>query len=202
MLRRSQKLYLVLKRTIDIFGSLLGIAVLSPLIILCIIITSCTSKGGAFFIQERLGKHKTVFRMIKFRSMRMDAKQIAPEHMSIEEQQSMVTPWGKFIRKTSIDEIPQLFNILIGNMSFIGPRPSQTEEYEGDLVAMRESYVPSAYEVRPGLSGYAQIHMKREHDISEKARLDSYYVQKMSFWFDLKIFLYSFLFAFGAVKGR
>jgi O-antigen biosynthesis protein WbqP len=202
MLRKDQKLYLVLKRTIDIFGSLLGIAVLSPLIILCIVITSCTSKGGAFFIQERLGKHKKVFRMIKFRSMRMDAKQIAPEHMSIEEQQSMVTPWGKFIRKTSIDEIPQLFNILIGNMSFIGPRPSQTEEYEGDLVAMRESYVPSAYEVRPGLSGYAQIHMKREHDISEKARLDSYYVQKMSFWFDLKIFLYSFLFAFGAVKGR
>jgi O-antigen biosynthesis protein WbqP len=140
--------------------------------------------------------------MIKFRSMRQDAKQIAPEHMSIEEQQSMVTPWGKFIRKTSIDEIPQLFNILTGSMSFIGPRPSQTEKYEGDLVAMRESYVPSAYEVKPGMSGYAQIHMKREHNIVEKARLDSYYVQKMSLWFDAKIFLYSFLFAVGFVKGR
>jgi O-antigen biosynthesis protein WbqP len=202
MLRKSQQHYLVLKRAIDIFGSFLGIVILSPLIILCIIITSCTSKGGAFFIQERLGRHKTTFHMIKFRSMRKNAKQIAPEHMSVEEQQSMVTGWGKFIRKTSIDEIPQLFNILVGSMSFIGPRPSQTEQYEGDLVAMRESYIPNAYEVRPGLSGYAQIHMKREHDISEKARLDSYYVQKMSLWFDIKIFIYSFLFAFGIVRGR
>lgn len=202
MLTTRQKIYLVFKRAIDIFGSLLGIAVLSPLILLCLLITSCTSKGGPFFIQERLGRHKKTFQMIKFRSMRKDAKQIAPEHMSVDEQQSMVTPWGKFMRKTSIDEIPQLFNILAGSMSFIGPRPSQTEKYENDLVLARESYIPNAYEVKPGLSGYAQIHLKRDHDIYEKARLDSYYVQHLNFWFDARIFIYSFLFAVGFVKGR
>jgi O-antigen biosynthesis protein WbqP len=140
--------------------------------------------------------------MIKFRSMRKDAKQIPPADMTIEEQQSMVTEWGKFMRKTSIDEIPQLFNILAGSMSFIGPRPSQTEIHEADLVQARDSFLPSAYEVKPGLSGYAQIHLKRDHDINKKAELDSYYVQHMSLWFDVQIFVYSFLFAFGFVKGR
>jgi O-antigen biosynthesis protein WbqP len=130
------------------------------------------------------------------------AKQVPPEDMSVEEQQSMVTGWGKFMRKTSIDEIPQLFNILAGSMSFIGPRPSQTETYEASLVQARESFIPSAYEVKPGLSGYAQIHLKRDHDINKKAELDSYYVRHMSLWFDTKIFVYSFLFAFGFVKGR
>jgi O-antigen biosynthesis protein WbqP len=202
MLRKNQKVYLFFKRVIDIFGSVLGIIVLSPLLIICFLITTCTSKGGPFFIQERLGKHKKIFRMIKFRSMRKDARQIPPEDMSIEEQQSMVTGWGKFMRKTSIDEIPQLFNILAGSMSFIGPRPSQTEKFEMSLVQARESFVPNAYEVKPGLSGYAQIHLKRDHDINKKAELDSYYVKHMSFWFDTKIFVYSFLFAFGFVKGR
>jgi O-antigen biosynthesis protein WbqP len=202
MLRKKQKAYLVLKRAIDIFGSLLGIVVLSPLLIICFLVTTCTSKGGPFFVQERLGKHKKIFHMIKFRSMRKDAKQIPPEDMSVEEQQSMVTGWGKFMRKTSIDETPQLFNILAGSMSFIGPRPSQTETYEANLVHARESFIPSAYEVKPGLSGYAQIHLKRDHDINKKAELDSYYVQHMSLWFDTKIFIYSFLFAVGFVKGR
>jgi Sugar transferases involved in lipopolysaccharide synthesis len=202
MLKPKQKTYLVFKRIIDVFGSLLGIIVLSPIILLTSIITSCTSKGGPFFIQERLGRHKIVFHMIKFRSMKKDAKQVAPADMTVEEQQSMVTGWGKFIRKTSIDEIPQLFNILAGSMSFIGPRPSQTEEHEKELVLARESFVPNAYEVKPGLSGYAQIHMKREHDVIEKAREDSYYVQHMNFWFDASIFIYSFFLAFGFVKGR
>jgi O-antigen biosynthesis protein WbqP len=202
MLSTRQKIYLVFKRAIDIFGSVLGILLLSPLLILCTIIGIFVSKGHPFFVQPRLGKHKKPFNMIKFRSMRIDAPQIPPADMTIEEQQKLVTPWGKFIRKTSIDEIPQLFNIFAGSMSFIGPRPSQTEEHEADLVAARESYVPSAYEVKPGLSGYAQIHMKREHDINEKAMLDSLYVQKLSFWFDTKIFVYSFFAAFGIVKGR
>ena len=202
MLKPKQKIYLFFKRIIDIFGSLLGIIILSPLLLLCFLITTCTSKGGPFFIQERLGRHKKIFHMIKFRSMKKDAKQVAPADMTIEEQQSMVTGWGRFMRKTSIDEIPQLFNILAGSMSFIGPRPSQTAEHEEELVLARESFVPNAYEVKPGLSGYAQIHMKREHDVMEKAREDSFYVQHMNFCFDAQIFVYSFLFAFGFVKGR
>lgn len=201
MLRKSQQHYLILKRAIDIFGSFLGIVVLSPLIILCIIITSCTSKGGPFFIQERLGKHKIVFRMIKFRSMRKGVKQVGQEGLSLEEQRAMTTAWGRFMRKTSIDEIPQLFNILAGSMSFIGPRPGMITNSDG-LILARESYVPNAYEVKPGLSGYAQIHMKRDSDVNEKGREDSYYVQHMNLWFDTKIFVYSFLFAFGIVRGR
>jgi len=114
----------------------------------------------------------------------------------------MVTGWGKFMRKTSLDEIPQLFNILSGSMSFIGPRPSQNIDHEKELVLARESFVPNAYEVKPGLSGYAQIHMKREHDVMEKAKEDSYYVQHFNFWFDAQIFVYSFFLAFGFVKGR
>jgi len=134
--------------------------------------------------------------------MRKNVRQVPPEDMSVEEQQSMVTNWGKFMRKTSIDEIPQLFNILAGSMSFIGPRPSQTETYETGLVQVRESFIPSPYEVKPGLSGYAQINLKRDHDINKKAELDSYYVKHMNLWLDTKIFVYSFLFAFGVVKGR
>jgi lipopolysaccharide/colanic/teichoic acid biosynthesis glycosyltransferase len=193
--------YLFLKRTIDIFGSLLGICVLSPLIILCTIITSCTSLGGPFFIQERLGRNKKTFHMIKFRSMKKGVKQIGQENLTIEEQKRMTTVWGRFMRMTSIDEIPQLFNILAGSMSFIGPRPGMVTNGDG-LIRARDSFVPSAYEVKPGLSGYAQIHMKRNPDVTEKAREDSYYVQHMNLWFDTKIFVYSFLFAFGVVKGR
>ena len=104
MLKPKQKTYLVFKRIIDIFGSLLGIIILSPIILLTLIITSCTSKGGPFFIQERLGRHKKIFRMIKFRSMKKDAKQVAPADMTIEEQQSMVTGWGKFMEMTYFEK--------------------------------------------------------------------------------------------------
>lgn len=202
MLTKHQKAYLVFKRCIDIFGSFLGIMLLSPLLLLCMLITKLTSKGPIFFKQPRLGRHKKVFILIKFRSMKTDAPQIPPADMTEEQQRSLTTPWGEFMRKTSIDEIPQLFNIFVGDMAFIGPRPSQTEDHEGNLVRARESFVPSAYEVKPGLSGYAQIRMKRDHDINEKAAEDSYYVKHMSFWLDAKIFIYSFLFSFGIVKGR
>lgn len=133
--------------------------------------------------------------------MRFDAPQLGQEDLTIDEQKSMTTKWGSFMRKVSIDEIPQLFNILAGSMSFIGPRPGMAENADA-LIAARESFIPSAYEVKPGLSGYAQIHMKRNPDPMEKAREDSYYVRHMSFWLDAQIFIYSFLFAFGIVKGR
>lgn len=200
--KTHQKLYFPLKRAIDIFGSLLGIIVLSPILILAAIITKCTSKGPILFKQERVGKNEKIFKMYKFRSMRADAPQIAPHDMDFNTQQSLITKWGKLMRKTSIDELPQLFNILGGSMSFIGPRPGQTREHESDLIEEREKTFPSAFEVKPGLSGYAQVRLRRDHSPQKKALYDSSYVKRISLWFDIKIFVYSFLVLFGFDKGR
>lgn len=201
-LTRGQRVYLVFKRAIDIFGASLGIILLSPILLVAAFLTKVTSKGPVLFKQERAGKNLKSFRIYKFRSMYVDAPNIAPENMSQDKQQSLITKWGRFMRKTSIDEFPQLFNILKGDMSFIGPRPSLPMGLETDLIQARLSYIPSAYEVKPGLSGYAQIHMKRSHDIYAKAKYDSYYVEHLTFWFDFKIFVYSFLVLFGFAKGR
>lgn len=201
VLRKSQRVYLFFKRLVDLVGSLVGIILLSPVLLICAIITKCTSKGPIFFRQERLGKNKKVFRIFKFRSMRADAPEIAPSDMTIEQQKAMEYKWGQFMRKTSLDEIPQLFNIFVGDMSFIGPRPGAAHNEE-ELVKAREAYSPNAYDVKPGLSGYAQTRMNREHDPYEKAKYDHEYVKKMSAWFDIKIFVYTILKIFGAVKGR
>ena len=153
-------------------------------------------------MHERIGKHKKIFKMIKFRSMKLDANpNLAPSDMDVDNQKSMETGFGRFLRKTSIDETPQLLNIFIGQMAFIGPRPgaAHNEEY---LIECREKYDPNAFDVKPGISGYAQIKMKREHNPEFKAEWDHKYVLKMSFWFDIKIFVYSVLKLFGAVKGR
>jgi O-antigen biosynthesis protein WbqP len=201
MLSKKQKMYLILKRVIDIFGSLLGLLVLSPLLFVCWAVTFFATNGHPFFAQPRLGKNKTEFKMIKFRSMKLNAIQAGQENLSIKDQEALTTKWGRFMRKTSIDEVPQLVNILIGNMSFIGPRPGMVVN-SSELISYRDSYIPSAYLIKPGLSGYAQIHMKRAADVAEKAREDSYYVRHMSFWLDTRIFVFSFFLAFGIVKGR
>lgn len=134
--------------------------------------------------------------------MRNDAKQLGAEHISEADREHMVTKWGAFMRKTSLDELPQLFNILVGQMSFIGPRPNLLEEIEPELVQLRRSYVPNAYVVKPGLSGFSQVYLHREPRIEEKAKWDSYYVQNLSFWLDFKIFCWSFLILFGYQKGK
>jgi len=202
MLKKSQKFYLILKRAISIFGATVGLVLLSPVMLLVALMTKLTSKGPVFFRQTRLGRNEKPFTLLKFRSMRVDAKQVPPEYMTIEEQQAMVTPWGKFIRKTSLDELPQLFNILVGDMSFIGPRPSQDAEHEGDLIRERKSYYPNAYLVKPGLSGYSQVYLHRNHNYKDKAKYDSWYVQHLSFWLDAKIFVWSIVCALGPDKGR
>jgi len=202
-LTRRQRLYLPLKRFIDIFGSLLGIILLSPLLLLAAIVTKCTSKGPVIFKQKRAGKRLKPFNLYKFRSMRIDApSEMPPEDMSIKDQSSLVTKWGAFMRKCSIDELPQLFNILAGDVSFIGPRPCLAGGHEDELIKARLSYLPNAYDVKPGLSGYAQIHMKRDHEIHEKAKLDAYYARNFGFWMDVKLFMMSLLVPFGFVKGR
>ena len=155
-----------------------------------------------FFTQMRNGLNGQPFRMYKFRSMRVDAPQVAPSDIGKQEQKDMTTKWGRFMRKTSIDELPQLFNIFLGHMSFIGPRPGQDSAHEWDLYQARHNSNPSAYLVKPGLSGMAQIYLHRNHDPVKKAQLDSEYVKKISFWTDLKLFVLSFMVLFGYDAGR
>ena len=202
-MKKSQKVYLPFKRLIGILGSLIGIIFCSALLWWWIIpVNAIVTKGHPFFLQERYGKNKKVFKMIKFRSMKLEANpDLAPSDMDKNTQKSMYTGFGKFLRKTSLDETPQLFNVFAGQMAFVGPRPgsAHNEEY---LRECREKYTPSAYDVKPGITGYAQIKMTREHDPEFKAEWDHKYVLRMSFWFDIKVFFYTILKIFGAVKGR
>ena len=153
-------------------------------------------------MQERYGKHLKVFKMIKFRSMRLDANpNLAPSDMDENNQKSMETGFGRFLRKTSIDETPQLLNIFIGQMAFIGPRPGSAHNEEF-LKECRLKYAPNAYDVKPGISGYAQIKMKREHNPEEKAVFDHSYVAKISLFLDASIFVMTLLKVFFSTKGR
>lgn len=202
-MRTSQKIYLPFKRLIGIFGSFIGIIVCFILLWWWVIpVNAIVTRGHPFFVHERYGKNQKVFKMIKFRSMKLDANpNLAPSDMDVKTQKSMDTGFGKFLRKTSIDESPQLFNIFVGQMAFIGPRPgsAHNEEY---LRECRLKYIPNAYDVKPGISGYAQIKMKREHDPEFKAKWDHEYVKRMSFLFDCGVFVYTLLKVLGAVKGR
>lgn len=202
-MKKSQKAYLPFKRLIGIFGSLIGIIVCFVFLWWWVIpINAIVTRGHPFFVQERYGKHEKVFKMIKFRSMKVSADpNLAPSDMDEDTQKNMYTSFGNFLRKTSIDETPQLLNIFVGQMAFICPRPgsAHNEEY---LRECREKYNPNAYDVKPGISGYAQIKMKREHNPEFKAEWDHKYVLRISFWFDAKIFAYTILKIFGAVKGR
>lgn len=202
-MKTSQKFYLPLKRFIGIFGSLLGIIVCGILLWIWVLpINAIVTKGHPFFVQERYGKHKRIFKIIKFRSMRLDVNpNLAPSDTDETSHKMMETKFGKFLRATSIDETPQLLNIFVGQMAFIGPRPGSAHNEEF-LVECREKYTPNAFDVKPGISGYAQIKMKREHDPEFKAKWDSEYVKRISLWFDIKIFVYTILKIFGAVKGR
>jgi len=191
-LSKSQRIYLFFKRCFDVlFSAILIIVAAFPMLVVALI-TWLTSKGPAIFKQTRLGKDKVPFTMMKFRSMRADAPQVATCELPPEEAKKYVTKWGKFMRSTSIDELPQLFSIFIGKMSFIGPRPCQDEEHERSLVVARDSTNPPAWLVKPGLSGLAQVKLHRDHDPQHKADLDSEYVRKLSFWTDFKILFLSF----------
>ncbi|MCR4661107.1 MAG: sugar transferase [Clostridia bacterium] len=189
-----QKIYLPFKRFFDILLSLLAIIVFSPLYIIIAIIVKCTSKGPVFFKQERIGKNKKHFKILKFRTMRIDTPKDVPTHM-LENPEKYITGIGKFLRKTSLDEIPQAFNIFIGQMSIVGPRPALYNQ--DDLVAEREKY--HANEIVPGLSGWAQCNGRDTLPIPEKAKLDGEYVKRFNVWFDIKII---FKTVFQAFRGK
>lgn len=189
-----QKIYLPFKRFFDILLSLLTIIVFSPLYIVIAIIVKCSSKGPVFFKQERVGKNKKHFKILKFRTMRIDTPKDVPTHM-LENPEQYITGIGKFLRKTSLDEIPQAFNIFVGQMSIVGPRPALYNQ--DDLVAERDKY--HANEIIPGLSGWAQCNGRDTLPISEKAKLDGEYVKKFNIWFDIGII---FRTAFQAFRGK
>ncbi len=173
-----------IKRLIDIILSLSALIILSPFLILFAIITKLDTPGPALFKQKRVGKDKTYFYIYKYRSMKIDAPHDVPTHL-LKDSSILMSKWGEFMRKTSIDELPQIINILKGDMSIVGPRPALWNQY--DLIDQRDLY--HANNIRPGLTGWAQIHGRDELEIPVKAKLDGYYVEHLCFLLDVKCFL-------------
>lgn len=177
-------MYLKFKRLIDIILSLLGLIVLSPVFLILIVAIKLDSKGPVLFKQKRVGIHKTHFNIFKFRTMRIDTPKDTPTHL-LENPEQWITKVGKFLRKTSLDELPQIINILKGEMSIIGPRPALWNQY--DLIAERDKY--GANDIPPGLTGWAQINGRDTVTIEDKARYDGYYTENIGLMFDIKCFL-------------
>ena len=182
-------MYKFFKGLMDFLLSLIGGILLIPFMIIIAIIIKCSSKGPVLFKQERVGKNKKLFKIWKFRTMRIDTPKDCPTHL-LENPDQYITKIGKFLRKTSLDEIPQVYNILLGKMSIIGPRPALWNQT--DLIEERDKY--GANNIKPGLTGYAQIHGRDELEIKEKAALDGYYVELLGFKMDCKCF-------FGTIKA-
>lgn len=189
----------VIKRLLDIILSLAGLIVLAlPMLIISAAI-KLSSPGPIFFRQRRFGIRGSFFDILKFRTMRTDTPKDVPTHQLAEPERWITRP-GRFLRRTSLDELPQLFNILAGEMSVIGPRPALWNQT--DLIAERDKY--GANDIKPGLTGWAQINGRDELPIAEKARLDGEYARRLSFAFDCKCFfgtVISVLWHDGVVEG-
>ncbi len=187
------------KRALDMVLSAGGIVVLSPLLLALTAAIKLDSPGPVFFRQKRVGKGKTHFEILKFRTMRIDTPHDVPTHM-LQNPDQWITRVGHFLRRTSLDELPQIFNIFVGQMSVIGPRPALWNQY--DLLAERDKY--GANDIRPGLTGWAQINGRDELPIEVKARYDGEYVRRLSFGFDVRCFfgtIFSVLRSDGVVEG-
>jgi len=174
-------MYLKLKRVFDLILALFALIVLSPLFLVLIIAIKLDSPGPVLFKQKRVGIHKTHFNILKFRTMRIDTPKDTPTHL-LENPQQWITKVGRFLRKTSLDELPQIINILVGDMSIVGPRPALWNQY--DLIDERDKY--GANDVPVGLTGWAQINGRDELEIPLKAKLDGEYVKKMSLMMDIR----------------
>lgn len=191
--------YLKLKRRLDIFISITGIIFLFPLFGFISILIKIDSPGPILFKQKRVGIHKKHFNILKFRTMRIDTPKDSPTHL-LENPEYWITKVGKILRKTSLDEIPQIFNILKGDMSFVGPRPALWNQF--DLIDERDKY--GANDVPVGLTGWAQINGRDELEIEEKARLDGEYVRNMGLILDIKCFvrtIFSVVESEGVIEG-
>ena len=187
------------KRLLDILLSGCGLIVLAPVYLILAIAIKIDDPGPILFRQKRVGIHKSHFQIMKFRTMKMETPRDMPTHM-LENPEQYITRVGKILRKTSLDELPQILQIFTGDMSVIGPRPALWNQF--DLIAERDKY--GANDVRPGLTGWAQINGRDELPIDVKARFDGEYVEKMSFAFDCKCFfgtIASVLKSDGVVEG-
>lgn len=196
---KKKPIYSFFKRAFDIFCSFLAIILLALPMLAVAIAIKCDSKGPVFFKQNRIGKNKKIFKILKFRSMYTNTDPNAPTHQ-LGNATSHITKVGKFIRKTSIDELPQLFNIFAGQMSFVGPRPALWNQ--DDLVAERDKY--HANDIKPGLTGLAQISGRDELEIPVKAKFDGEYVKKRGFFYDIGLLFKTFFSVFkheGVVEG-
>lgn len=174
-------MYRYIKRIIECMLAIAGLVILSPIFLILIIAIKVDSRGPVLFRQKRIGIHKSYFYILKFRTMKVDTPKDMPTHM-LSNPQQYITRVGKILRKTSLDELPQIINILKGDMSLIGPRPALWNQY--DLIEERELY--GANDVLPGLTGWAQVNGRDELEIPEKAKLDGYYVHNMSPILDLR----------------
>lgn len=177
-----------IKRILDIALSLIGLIVLLPIFLILIIAILIDDFGPVFFTQKRIGIHKSHFLLYKFRTMKVSTPHDSPTHL-LKNPEQYITRVGTFLRKYSLDELPQIWNILMGDMSIIGPRPALWNQ--DDLVAEREKY--GANDIKPGLTGWAQINGRDELLITDKARLDGDYVKRLSFFFDCRCFFGTFL---------
>jgi len=193
-------MYLKIKRIIDIILSTLGLIFLSPFFLLLIIAIKLDSKGPVLFKQKRIGIHKSHFNILKFRTMKIDTPKDIPTHL-LENPDQWITKVGKFLRKTSLDELPQIINIFKGEMSIIGPRPALWNQF--DLIEERDKY--GANDVPVGLTGWAQVNGRDELEIEIKAKLDGEYAQKISLMMDIHCFIktiFRVIKSDGVVEGR
>ncbi len=192
-------IYLKIKRVIDFVLSGIGLILLSPVFLLLIIAIKLDSRGPVLFKQKRVGIHKQHFNILKFRTMRIDTPSDMPTHL-LENPDQWITKVGKFLRKTSLDELPQIINIVKGEMSIIGPRPALWNQF--DLIEAR--YIYGANDVPVGLTGWAQINGRDELEIDVKARLDGEYAEKIGFLMDVRCFfgtIFSVLRSEGVIEG-
>lgn len=181
-------MYRKMKRGIDFVLALVGLVVLSPVFLVLIVAIKLDSPGPVLFRQKRVGIHKSHFQILKFRTMRIDTPKDTPTHL-LKNPDQYITKVGKFLRKTSLDELPQIVNILKGDMAVVGPRPALWNQY--DLIAERDMY--GANDVRPGLTGWAQINGRDELEIPIKAAFDGEYVKRMGLGMDLRCFFGTFV---------
>lgn len=181
-------MYPYIKRTLDFIMALLGLIILSPVFLVLIIAIKLDSPGPVLFRQKRIGIHKSHFSILKFRTMRTDTPKDMPTHL-LKDPDQYITKVGKFLRKTSLDELPQIVNILKGDMAVVGPRPALWNQE--DLIAERDKY--GANDVRPGLTGWAQINGRDELEIPVKAKFDGEYVKRMGLGMDCRCFFGTFL---------
>lgn len=186
----KHKKYMVFKRGMDIVISGIGLIIASPIMLLTAVLIKIDSPGKVLFMQERIGKDGKVFKIAKFRSMCTGAEHTGSGVYS-EKNDARVTRVGKFIRATSIDELPQLYNILKGDMSLIGPRPPLT--YHPWTIDKYTEEQRHMFDVRPGITGWAQIHGRKSVEWNKRIELNVWYVRHISFWLDLKIFFMTFL---------